>query len=370
MPKQKTKGFRKEPNGTWTINTFIKACGGYKHITRRGFNSLGDAKAELEQLKSEYKKNKSNSDAVELINDYLKMRAVVVNSSTLENDTYVVNNYILPYFIKNGHNAFDGNNIFKWYQSVLALDFSNSRKSSIVARMKDVLKFAYMHKYISADTYQDCDTNIYKIKKDNKPLSERVIWTKEEEQRFINALSDDFVYNLMFRVFLETSPRLGEFLALQPSCIDRENNRIIIKQQVKNLHRKGAVLTDKLKTNDSYRSIAISNALTRELISYIEDFNIKDNQFLWHSKSKSKPLSRNTVRRLFNHYCDKANVRRMNLHAIRHNKAVKLASVISDGEELEIAARMMGHSPSMFMDTYAKHINKEKEQKLLKKLQS
>ena len=374
MPKQKTKGFKKETNGKWTIDTHISIDGCNKHITRRGFDSLSQAKDYLEQLKSEFNSNSTRKTAAItydiLIKDYLRMREIVVNSSTLECDVYAINKYITPYFRGNSLDLFNKQNVSKWYRELLSLDLSTNRKYTIITKMKDLLKFAYMHKYISADLYQDCDTSIYKIKSDKATKNERVIWSKEEEERFIKSLDSNEIDKIMFKTFLATSPRLGEFLALQPSCIDKDNNRIIIKQQVKNIHHKGAVLTNKLKTSVSYRSIAISDALAKELLKYVEDFNIKENQFLWHSKSKNKPLSRNSLRRLFNKYCDKANVRKMNIHALRHNQAVKLASVISDGEELEIAARMLGHSPSMFMNTYANHINKEKEQLLLKKLQS
>jgi len=44
------------------------------------------------------------------------------------------------------------------------------------------------------------------------------------------------------------------------------------------------------------------------------------------------------------------------------------ASVCHTGEEIEAAARRLGHSPEMFMNTYARHSSDETENKLLERL--
>lgn len=63
-----------------------------------------------------------------------------------------------------------------------------------------------------------------------------------------------------------------------------------------------------------------------------------------------------------------AGVRKINPHASRHLQAVKLARVADSAEMIEAAARRLGHSPEMFLNTYARHVDDEKENELLRRL--
>ena len=47
--------------------------------------------------------------------------------------------------------------------------------------------------------------------------------------------------------------------------------------------------------------------------------------------------------------------------------AVKLASICQSTEDIEIAASRMGHTPSVFLDIYARHRNEEKQADLLER---
>ena len=54
----------------------------------------------------------------------------------------------------------------KWYQDLVSDNrYSNGVKSKVISRIKDIIKFAYTHKYIDAIMFQDCDVCLYQIKK-------------------------------------------------------------------------------------------------------------------------------------------------------------------------------------------------------------
>lgn len=360
---------------TWSIDTKVKVNGEWKHLKRTGYPTLSAAKADFPRVKKEFVDEHSlyvRAETFEtLVNEYEEMRKVIVDISTLEIDKGLFKNHIMPKFQgKTIKEAINRDSIKIWYlQLINDTKLSNPRKSKIITRMKDLLKFAYTHKYINADTYQDCDVEIYQVKYTKKPLTERVIWTDSEEKAFLEALKIDDRDYLMFRLFLLCSPRLGEFLALQPNCIDFKNNKIVIKQQIKYISGTGKpLLTDKLKTHDSYRTIIITKSIALELKNYIDTLGIKDNEFLFFGNDKSMPMGRTTFKRKLYKYCDLANVRRINPHASRHNQAVKLAAVCQTGEEMESAARRLGHSVSVFLETYANHKNDETESSLLNKI--
>ena len=71
------------------------------------------------------------------------------------------------------------------------------------------------------------------------------------------------------------------------------------------------------------------------------------------------------LRRKLYKYAEMADIRKANPHALRHNQAVKLATICDTTEKVEIAAKRLGHSPSMFMNTYANHTNDAKQEELL-----
>lgn len=373
--KAKSRGaFIKCNDGTWMIDTQVKVDNEWKHFKKKGFATLSAAQSAFETEKEIFIKRHSVHHKVmlfdDLIDKYKEMRRVVVDESTLVCDQSVYNVYLLPYF----HNkllkdCLNRETINEWYHNLVdTTKYSANKKSKVITRMKDILKFAYMHEYIDAPTYQSCDVCLYQVKYQKRPEIERVVWDKEEEKAFFDTVEGSRIDFIMFKLFLTCSPRLGEFLGLTGDCFDYKKKKITIKQQVKNVIGKGAVLTDKLKTHESYRTIILDQTLADLLNDYIKDFGIGSDDFIFHSSSKKQPVSRNTFRRKLYHYCELAGVRKINPHASRHLQAVKLARVADSAEMIEAAARRLGHSPEMFLNTYARHVDDEKENELLRRL--
>lgn len=321
-------------------------------------------------MKRKEKSEKGQMFFEDLLKEYEKKRKIVVNITTLSCDRSVYNVYLLPYFKgKQVKDIFNKKEIIAWYNRLLdSKKTSDNKKSKVVARIKDILKFAYEHKFIDAPTYQDCDVELYPIKVSTKTTKERVVWDKKEEETFFENVKDNYKDYVMFKVFFACSPRLGEFLGLKPSCFDYDNRRIVIQQQAVYIKDKGLVLTEKLKTNDSHRVIVIDQETADLLKKYIDDFSIKDTDFLFFGNKKKNPLGRTTFRTKLDYYCSKAKVRKINPHAVRHIAAVRLASVCRDAGDIESCASRLGHTPEMFLNTYAKHIKEEKQDELLKRL--
>ena len=162
---------------TWSIDTKVKVNGEWKHLKRTGYPTLSAAKADFPRVKKEFVDEHSlyvRAETFEtLVNEYEEMRKVIVDISTLEIDKGLFKNHIMPKFQgKTIKEAINRDSIKIWYlQLINDTKLSNPRKSKIITRMKDLLKFAYTHKYINADTYQDCDVEIYQVKYTKKPLT-------------------------------------------------------------------------------------------------------------------------------------------------------------------------------------------------------
>jgi integrase len=168
----------------------------------------------------------------------------------------------------------------------------------------------------------------------------------------------------MFKLFFICATRLGEFLGLQVGCFDYAKGRITIKQQIAH----DGELTDRLKSEESYRTIALPKDICNMLQEYIEELGLNNDDYIFHTYDRKTPISRTTFRRSLYKYCDIAEVRKLNPHAIRHTMAVRLARVCKTGAELETAAKRMGHTTSVFLDIYANHKDDEIENDLLNRM--
>lgn len=67
-------------------------------------------------------------------------------------------------------------------------------------------------------------------------------------------------------------------------------------------------------------------------------------------------------------YIEKAKVRKITPHAIRHAKATELMRVCRNMQEVKAAARFLGHSATMMIDTYG-HYERSAQDALLKRLE-
>ncbi len=374
MPKfKKVSGIKQDNNRTWSIDTKITTLNGEKrHVNKKGFLTYKDAVDYLAYYKEKlentyYRKDTFNN----LIEEYKKMRKLRFNASTCECDESVYNVYLLPYFSGMKVNeVFKQKTIKEWYENIVSNNrYSDNKKAKVVARFKDIIEFAWTHEYIDSVAHQQCNVVLYPISYSKKVKEERVIWTELEEREFLNTIKEenkkDFLY---FSLLLNTGLRMGEFLGLQGKCFDYKNNKLTICQQVVNRRGNGWYLTDILKTHESYRNVILPKFLSEMLHEHIVNFNLKDNHFIIFNTNKNEPMSRTTLRRKLYYYCELSGVRKANPHALRHNQAVKLASICDTTEKMEIAARRLGHSPSMFMDTYANHTNDEAQEALLSNL--
>ena len=376
MPKRKSSGFVKEENGLWSINTTVKIDGEFRHFKKRGYLSLSEAKADFERAKAEFVRNNSNKAEImlyeDLIKDYDRARLLNVSEGTEYMTMSMCKVYLEPYFKGKLLKEFINKDTIKEWHSNLVDNprLSVNRKNKVIGTFKDILKHAYANEYIDPKTYQSCDVRLIRVKNRVCEKKERVAWSMAELKLFLGAIPNKSIDYVMFKLFFEISPRISEFLALMPKSFDRDRRRIKIEQQVScSYENKGVqIVTDRLKTAGSYRTISLSKEMSEMLAKYIDDFNIKDNEFLFCGRDRNTPFAKTTFRRKLYAYCDKAGVRRINPHGARHTMAVLLSAVALTGEDIEVAAKRLGHSPEMFMNTYANHVSEEREDELLGKV--
>ena len=349
------KGIYKAPNGTWYIK--VKRNGVY--ITKRGFYSKHDADMNYDDIISQAlyeRKTKTDLSIDNIWQDYVEQRKLTCSAGTLVCDRSNYN------YFKNLE--LTKQSIFKFYKDIVNdSNLSGQKKNKIISTLKGVLKCAYYNKKISAELYQDLDVALIlpKYERPLQPSKDRDAWTQDEIDKFFAVIPTDTQEYVLFRVFFELGCRIGELLGLQVQDYDRNSRKIAISRQRIHINGVGYTNTSKLKTSASYRLILISEDLSNLLDDYITETYKKPSDQLF-------TMHRNTLRRRLYDYESKAKIGHHIPHSIRHTSAVNYSRVISNFQQLEVVSKRLGHSPEIFMKTYANHINEQEEELLLNRV--
>lgn len=359
MAKKRTTGIKKVGDREYEIDKIAVIDGKRVHIRRNGFSSVSEARDAIpgiiEAKRKELSVTSSDKTFDALCDEYEDYRGGQAKSQTIEAIHYTIGKHIIPYFTGlRVCEALTYERVSKWYaakrQSVAD---SAARKNKVFYMMRQIIDCAWKWHLITSETHQDLMALVENVRLPNQAKKERGVWTYDQERKFLSAIPKDSIDYPMFTLFCYLGCRLGEFQGLQWKCFDEQNAAIVIGQQVVRMNG-GSILTNELKTNESYRINQLDEPTLALLLKYRATLNSsKGDEYIFPSPHNPKePLSRSEFRRRFNHYIELAGVPKIVPHGVRHSKATMLASVCQNAEEVAVGAKFLGHSPSMFMGTY------------------
>jgi len=184
----------------------------------------------------------------------------------------------------------------------------------------------------------------------------KITFPKENNNKEKYALNNVECANLLIKIAnkstkyyiftilgLKCGLRASEIVGLTWSCIDFKNKTILIEKQWKYDKDKKCYGFGSLKSNNSYRSIPVSNFIITELKRYKSSFPIgMDNRVLKYATTDSitSHLRKEFHRLGFD----------ISPHNLRHTYATNL---ISKGLDLRTVANFMGHSMQETIKTYS-----------------
>lgn len=359
MAKKKTAGVRKVGDRQYEIDYSLRVGDKRSHIRASGFSTAKEAEKALPGLIEAKKRSmnaiSSNTTFDELVEEYEAARSTQVKEQTLEALHYTIGKHITPSFTGlRISEALTFERVSKWYRSkATSTTDSAERKNKVFFVMRQLVDIAWKRHYISSDAHQDIMSTIENVRLPNCAKEEKAVWTYEQEQKFISAIPEDSIDYPMFSLFCYLGCRISEFVGLQWKCFDDANGVIRIGQQVIQTLN-GRVLSGELKTNESYRFNQLNPKVLNILRRYRSTLNeSEDDDFIFPSPYNQKePLSKSEFRRRFYKYIELAGVPKIVPHGVRHSKATMLAGVCHNAEEIAVGAKFLGHSATMFMETY------------------
>ena len=172
------------------------------------------------------------------------------------------------------------------------------------------------------------------------PKKEMLFWDFHEFRSFIDTV-DNNLWRTFFSTLYFMGLRIGECLALSDADVDLEKK---IFKVTKSLTRKTIDGTPyKItppKNMKSVRTISIPDALVEIIYLYLayKKAATIPSDFLFGGLT---PIPETTYQRCFAFYCQKANVKKIRIHDLRHSHASLL---INNGANILLVSKRLGHS--------------------------
>ena len=369
--------YRNDKTGKYEYRTYItNEFGKRVQKEKTGFASEREAKKAEEQLQFENKlylmkleneKKKRQAGKVmsfkEVYEEYIKYKKLTLKPDSLRALKSRIECHIMNYF-----NKFDNiadilpMDIVNWQIEIDKKGFKLKYKNALYGALSTMLNFA---------------KNILKVIKDN-PASEvgrfksrgeistsMQFWTYEEYQKFIKEV-DKPVFKMLFETLYFTGMRLGECLAL--NWTDLSNSYISINKTISKEKVNGERIITTPKTVSSIRKVKLSKELNDDLLLYKKEcskiINFTEKTFIFGCHI---PLSPTTIDRYMKKYCDRAGIKKIRIHDLRHSHASLL---LSNGVPITAVQNRLGHSdPSITLKHYA-HLMPNDEDKAINVIDS
>ena len=185
---------------------------------------------------------------------------------------------------------------------------------------------------------------------------EMLFWTKEEYQKFAEAMMDKPASFYAFEMLYWCGIREGEMLPLTPADFDFEAGTVRINKSYQRLHGEDVITTP--KTKKSNRTIKMPQFLCDEMQDYLK--------MLYDLKKKDRIF---TITKSYLHHemdrgAKEAGVKRIRIHDLRHSH---ISLLIDMGFSAVAIADRVGHESIEITYLYA-HLFPSKQTEMADKL--
>ena len=351
------KGIYLDPRtNKWYIATKIKVGNQYKTCTIRGFESKKEANDNFDYAIEKWKREHAiigNSQFLSIIDDYLSYRSKLVRKESLRKDKTQFKYYSLIFECDSIDTIYKENRLKIIYNNILNNnDFSSQKKMRLVLAFRDFSKFCYLSKYISQDTYNMVLMVFLPIKEDRQDKKTKRNIPKSHFEALISEINkvNDDLFKLAIFVLYSCGLRISELLGLIDSDVDLENRVIKVQRQLQS----NGEITTTLKTNNSYREVPI-NQLLFEILQ--KNCKVRENN------TRIFNYSHTSFKRKLKEYEEKANIPLYSCHEFRHTCCYELAKKCENMSDVVYCAKVMGHSISVYLNTYCSHLDKSLDKK-------
>ncbi len=271
--------------------------------------------------------------AAKWLSDYAK---VSVKESTFISYESIVRLHLNPYFGKQYLHRISTSDIQKFVSEKITNDrLSPKSVVNILIPFKEMFKHAVVWRYVKRDP------SLY-VKRPRLEQEEMDFLEPSEIRLFLENVNTR--YYTLFLTAVLTGMRRGELLALKWGDIDWNSNQISVRRSI----FRGEFVNPKSK--NSIRRIVVSPVLRSALEQHRLVWGKPESDMLFSNGNGSSIDPENLIKREFHPALDRAGVRRIRFHDLRHTFASLL---ISQGENIKFIQSQLGHaSAKTTLDRY------------------
>lgn len=301
--------------------------------------------------KKAVEKGKSTFKVKELLPIYVNAIVNQNKESVVWDRKLILTNFVLPAFGEKQVNAITKEDLYKWQDELW------QRKNP---RTNEYLSSHYLLKIRqSFSMFLDFAESRYGVKnllKEVKPPKKREskpvmqFWTKADFEKFIEVV-DDKMYRTLFSVLFYTGRRKSEVLALTPGDLKISHINFNKSLTIRTLDGSPYKITS-TKADKCYTT-PICDTLWDELCSYTPQ-----SPFLFGGE---KPVAYETLRRKFAEYTQKAGLKHIRIHDLRHSF---VSMCIHLGANFMVVADLIGDTVEQVTKTYG-HMYETDKQKIV-----
>lgn len=334
-----------------------------KKAAQYGYEDYCIKKNEEEAERAAAKANEHPDDPNDMYFDtllklYYKYQESRIKTSSLYEIERKVNKRILPFFTEKRMKDIKPIDVLNW-QNEMSKQFSFNYTSDLMTMLTAVYRYG--------EKYHDITNIMVKVDKprNTEPKKEMEFWTPEEFSAF-RSCADDLTYQTFFTTLYITGCRRGEAEALSWKDVDLKRSTLKIS---KSLTRKSPTAPWELTTPknvSSNRTITLPPSLCQLLKEYKakQAETCPDPKFVFGG---DRPLASRTTDRYFADTCQKADVKKIRIHDLRHSCASLL---ISKGVSIVAVSRQLGHSNiEQTLNTYS-HLMPDDQAKIVSELET
>ena len=279
----------------------------------------------------------------ELIREYLSTLPNQNKDSSIYEKINIYNRFVLPFYEKTKITDITKEELYKWQDRMWSTKNPRTNEYysyNYLAKVRTQFA-AFLSWCEKRYSYNNHFPEIEKPKR-RAPKREMPFWTREEFAQFIEVV-DDPMWHAFFTILFFTGRRKGEVFALTKQDITQSKDSTTILFN-KSLTRKTLDHTPYKITStkaDKSQNLIVSEVVHRELQSYPGE-----EPFFFGGQ---KPLAEMTVDRRFRSYAEKAGVKPMNIHGLRHSF---VSYAISQGANMKVIADLIGDTVEQVTKTY------------------
>lgn len=318
--------YKKEDNGKWSVQFRYKDHAGISQRKRKlGFSTKKEA---TEWMNEFIRKAQADMQMTfdSFVEEYFENVSADLRESTLDTKKHIIDLHIRPYFKDRDMAGIEARDIIKWQNQIKKKGFSDSYLSTIHGQLSAIFNHACKLYHLPYNPCKEAGGM------GNKKSGNRGIWSQEEMEKFLEAVSDKVMVKYAFFLMYWTGIRLGELLALTVEDLDLEEKMLRINKSLNRV--KGVDILTLPKTDCSIRTIYLPQFVVDEMQEYCNKLYGRTKQ------DRLFPLTKSRLEKEIKRGADIAGLKSIRVHDLRHSHASLL---ISQGINIATISKRLGH---------------------------